>query len=97
MTWPYLTSLSRKRRLWLCISLLMMLVYVGSFLQLSRPAIAITRRQNARSYWFAPPTTLSNVRFHRFCSLFYLPLIVLDGEFGSGYVPARCAGFGLED
>jgi hypothetical protein len=67
-------------------------LYVGSYLSLSRPAIATAKRQGAKSFFFVSPNGKNAIRFHYFCGYCYFPLIAIDAEWGSGFIPSRCPG-----
>jgi hypothetical protein len=78
------------------IAVVVLLLYVGSYLALSRPAFAEARRYNGVGFYFFPPQSTWRWRYSNFgCVFFYYPLIVLDTSLGTGMPPAKEPLWGL--
>lgn len=76
--------------------LLLAVVYVGSYLALSRRGFEESRRTNMRGFYFSRPRDSALWRWSNYgCVVFYYPLILADYHCGTGMVPAKEPLWGL--
>ena len=84
-----------KRRVVLAVAVLT-LVYVGSYIALSRAAFAEARRTGVAGFYFITPRDTDWWRCSNYgCVALYRPLIVLDNCLGTGRWPASEPLWGL--
>ncbi|MBX9791569.1 MAG: hypothetical protein K2Y37_21825 [Pirellulales bacterium] len=77
------------------IVLALLILYVGSYLVLSRRAFAVADATNAEGFCFVDPSSDAACRMHELCSLVYYPLLRLDQWLGTGRPAAFCPLRGL--
>jgi hypothetical protein len=78
------------------VAAVLLVLYVGSYLGLSRPAFAEARRTNTKGFYFFPPQNTARWRYLNYaCVSIYYPLIVLDNGLGCGRWPASEPLWGL--
>jgi hypothetical protein len=83
-----------RRRLVIVIALLVL--YVGSYLALSRLGFAQARAWGGKGFYFFTPRDSALWRvFNYGCVGLYYPLIVADNELGTGMWPAKEPLWGL--
>ena len=80
-----------------CVAVLLVLsVYVGAYLHLSRRGDAWCRRHNWSGFLYVLPGDCEDYdRWHYACIRLFRPLNDLDRALGGELVPCSCAGFGL--
>ena len=83
---------SEKFPIWIGIVLL---VYVSSYLILSRRAFRNADRDNIEGFYFIVPTTPAMFSIHRGLVYLYYPLIMIDTALGTGRAPANAPHFDL--
>lgn len=73
-----------------------LLLYVGSYLVLSRHGFAQTDKLGAKGFWFFEPRDSGLWRLSNYgCVCIYFPLIVVDNCLGTGRWPAKEPLMGL--
>lgn len=80
-------SRSTRNNCFICGAILVAL-YVGSYITISRQAFRYSDRFNIEGFYFIPPSNSSSYGLNRKLVMFYYPLIVLDIAIGTGRVPA---------
>ncbi len=78
--------MNRDRTLLITVAVLLTL-YVGSYLALSRMGIQQAAVYDSEVYYFVEPTSDGRVNSHLTCCLIYQPLIYLERLLGSPYCP----------
>ncbi|QDU73131.1 hypothetical protein Pan97_00980 [Bremerella volcania] len=78
----------------ICVVILLIL-YVGSYVALSRQGIQQAVQYDSEFYYFVEPTTEGRVNSHLMCCLIYMPLIVIEARLGSDYYPSTCCQLSL--
>ena len=68
--------------------LVLLVLYVGSYLVLSRRAFQVADATNAEGFYFVEPSSDAAWLVHEACCVFYYPLILLDQLLGTGRPPA---------
>lgn len=66
-----------------------LLLYVGSYLALSRAGYRHADEYNVKGFYFCTPDSQINAIAHETAGIVYSPLIVLDVGLGTGRWPAK--------
>ena len=81
--------MTRKQRILIVGLSAVLLVYVTSFIAISRPAISTARSYNTTYYYFVSPRTNNGFRKHWMLRLLFYPLWQIESAVGEGFEPAR--------
>ena len=92
-----LTSTRGWRRLTMIVVIVLLVVYVGSYLVLSRRGFAQADAWNAQGFYFLPPEDTDEWRFYNTTLVWiYYPLVVVDNWIGTGRPVAHGPIWSLE-
>lgn len=70
---------------------ILILLYVGSYVALSRMGIQQAAQQDSESYYFVEPTSEGRINSHLICCMIYMPLIMTEVYSGAKFRPdTRC-------
>lgn len=79
---------NRRRRVFKISIVILLTLYVSSYLILSRLGYAEARRNNARGFYYGGmPQNRRGLRFHQICRVIYAPLNSVDCMLGTGREP----------
>lgn len=73
----------------------LLLLYIGSYVALSRLGIEQAALHDSEVYYFVEPTSEGRMNSHMMCCLIYMPLVVIETRLGSQYYPDLCCRHSL--